>query len=62
MISWKTILAKEAEYVTFFKQCDLPGYAHLRIDHLKGSIQLDYYAAFGKEPFDSVDISKLLEP
>jgi UDP-2,3-diacylglucosamine pyrophosphatase LpxH len=58
----KAILTEEAKYVTFFKQTDLPGYAIIKVDSAKESIQLEYYAAFGKEPYDKIDLSQLLKP
>jgi hypothetical protein len=58
----KTILAEEAKYVSFFKQTDLPGYAIIKTDAKKGTIELEYYAAFGKKPYDSIDLTKLLKP
>jgi 3',5'-cyclic AMP phosphodiesterase CpdA len=58
----KTILTEEAKYVTFFKQTDLPGYAIIKVDNKTESIQLEYYAAFGKKPYDTIDLSKLLKP
>jgi len=57
----KAILAEEAKYVTFYKQTDLPGYAILKIDSKKESVQLEYYAAFGKEPYDKIDLTKLMK-
>lgn len=56
----KTILAEEAKYVSFFKQTDLPGYAILKTDSDKGTVKLEYYAAFGKEPYDCIDLTSLL--
>jgi hypothetical protein len=53
-------LAEEAKYVSFYKQTDLPGYAIIKVDGEKESMQLEYYAAFGKEPYDKVDLTKLL--
>lgn len=58
----KAILAEEAKYVTFYKQTDLPGYAIVKTDGKKGTIQMEYYAAFGKEPFDKIDLTKLIKP
>lgn len=58
----KTILAEEAKYVSFFKQTDLPGYAIIKTDGKKGAVWLEYYAAFGKDPYDSIDLTKLLKP
>ena len=58
----KAILSEESKYVTYFKQSDLPGYAVIRIDEKKDRVMLDYYAGFGEKPYDSVDLSKLLEP
>ncbi len=58
----KAILTEEAKYVSFFKQTDLPGYAIIKTDGKKGTVELEYYAAFGKEPYDSIDLTKLLKP
>jgi len=58
----KAILTEEAKYVSFFKQTDLPGYAIIKTDGKKGTIELEYYAAFGKKPYDSIDLTKLLKP
>ncbi len=58
----KAMLTEEAKYVSFYKQCDLPGYAIIRTDGKKGTIQLEYYAAFGKKSYDTIDLSKLLNP
>lgn len=55
----KEMLAEEAKHVTFYKQTDLPGYAVLKIDDKKGTVDLEYYAAFGKEPFDKLSLSQL---
>ena len=56
----KKILAEEAKYVSFYKQTDLPGYAIIKVDGEKESIQLEYYAAFGNKPYDKIDLIKLL--
>jgi len=58
----KAILAEEAKYVTFYKQTNLPGYAIIKVDNEKESVQLEYYAAFGKVPYDKIDLTKLLKP
>jgi len=58
----KAMLAEEAKYVTYYKQTDLPGYAVIKIDEKKEAVILEYYAAFGEKPFDSVDLTKLLKP
>jgi len=58
----KAMLSEEAKHVTYFKQTDLPGYAVIRIDEKRDRILLEYYAGFGEKPYDSVDLSKLLEP
>lgn len=58
----KAVLSDEAKYVTYYKQTDLPGYALINIDEEKGTILLEYYAAFAKKPFDIVDLTKLLKP
>ncbi len=57
----KAMLAEEAKYVSFFKQTDLPGYAIIKTDGKKGTVELEYYAAFGKEPYDSIDLTSLLK-
>ncbi len=57
----KAVLAEEAKYVTFYKQTDLPGYALLKINEKRGTVHLEYYAAFGKKPFDKVNLTRLLE-
>jgi hypothetical protein len=57
----KAMLAEEAKYVTFYKQTDLPGYAIVKTDGKKGTVQLEYYAAFGKEPYDRIDLTSLLK-
>jgi hypothetical protein len=58
----KAILADEAKYVTFYKQTDLPGYAIIKTDGGKGTVQLEYYAAFGKAPYNKINLTKLLNP
>ena len=55
----KKMLADEAAYVTYYKQSDLPGYSLIRINEKKNSVILEYYAAFGKKPFDKVNLSAL---
>jgi hypothetical protein len=57
----KKILAEEAKYITFYKQTDLPGYGIIRIDEKTGTVGLDYYAAFGKEPYDHIDLTELAD-
>jgi hypothetical protein len=56
----KAMLAEEAKYVTFYKQADLPGYAVISIHDKKGTVFMDYYAAFGEKPIDTIDLTKLL--
>ena len=56
----KTILEEEAQYISFYKQTDLPGYAILRIDDQKKTVDLEYYSAFGSEPYDKISLSDLL--
>ncbi len=58
----KAIISEEAKQVTFFKQTDLPGYAIIKTDGKKGTVKLEYYAAFGKKPYDRIDLTKLLKP
>lgn len=55
----KEMLTEEAKHVTFYKQTDLPGYAVLKIDDKKSSVNLEYFAAFGTKPFDKVNLSNL---
>jgi len=55
----KAILREEAKYVTFYKQTDLPGYALIKLNEKKGTVHLEYYAAFGQKPFDKIDLTKL---
>ena len=57
----KVMLAEEANYVTYYKQTDLPGYAVINIDEKEDRIILEYYAAFGDKPYDSVDLKELLK-
>jgi hypothetical protein len=57
----KAILVEEAKYVTFYKQTNLPGYAIIKVDNEKESVQLEYYAGFGKVPYDKIDLTKLLK-
>jgi hypothetical protein len=56
----KTWLTEESKYVTFYKQTDLPGYAILNIDSGNNTVTLDYFAAFGQEPYDRINISGLM--
>lgn len=56
----KLWLTEESKYVTYYSQTDLPGYAILNIDSGKNIITLEYFAAFGKEPFETVNLSNLL--
>jgi 3',5'-cyclic AMP phosphodiesterase CpdA len=56
--SRKKILAEESRFVTYYKQTDLPGYGIIKIDNRKGSIELDYYAAFGKKPYYRVNLTE----
>jgi hypothetical protein len=59
--SRKKMLSDEARYVTFYKQTDLPGYAVIRLNDKKGTVLLDYYAAFGKKPYDTVNLTELFK-
>ena len=56
------MLKEEAKYVDYFKQTDLPGYAIIKIDDENESIVLEYYAAFGEKPYDTIDLKALLIP
>lgn len=53
----KAMLAEEAKHVKFYKQTDLPGYAVIKVDGKKNKVELEYYAAFGKKPYDVVDLT-----
>jgi hypothetical protein len=57
----KAILAEEAKYITFYKQTDLPGYGILKINEKKGTVDLEYYAAFGRIPFDKLSLTDLMK-
>ncbi len=54
-------LSEEAGHVTYFRQADLPGYGILNVDPGKDRITFEYYAAFADEPFDTVDVTSLIE-
>ena len=58
----KAMLVEEANYVSYSKQSDLPGYAVIHIDDHAESIVMEYYAGFGEEPYDVIDLSELLKP
>ena len=58
----KAMLSDEANYVTYYKQTDLPGYAMIKIDEKEGSVLLEYYAAFADKPYDRIDLTTLLKP
>ena len=58
----KAMLVEEANYVSYYKQSDLPGYAVIHIDDHAESIVMEYYAGFGEEPYDVIDLSELLKP
>lgn len=55
----KKILSDESRFVTYYKQTDLPGYAIIKTDEKKGTVILDYYAAFGKKAYDTVNLTEL---
>jgi hypothetical protein len=57
----KKMLADEAQFVTYYKQTDLPGYAIITVNEKKGTVNLKYYAAFGDKPYDEVNLSELLK-
>ncbi|HLP71487.1 MAG TPA: metallophosphoesterase [Bacteroidales bacterium] len=57
----KKMLAEEAKFVTYYKQADLPGYSLIRIDEKSGTVILDYYASFGKKPYDTVNLTDLMK-
>ncbi len=53
-------LSKEEKYVTSYKRADFPGYAIIKINDEEETILLEYYAAFGKKPYDIVNLTDLL--
>jgi UDP-2,3-diacylglucosamine pyrophosphatase LpxH len=55
----RKLLEEETKYITSYKQTDLPGYAIIKMDDEKKSIQLEYYPAFGEKPYDVVSLSDL---
>jgi UDP-2,3-diacylglucosamine pyrophosphatase LpxH len=57
----KAWLTEEAKFVTYYKQTDLPGYAVFKIDAQGKNVVMEYYAAFGKKPYDVVNISELMK-
>jgi 3',5'-cyclic AMP phosphodiesterase CpdA len=59
--SRKKILSEEALYVSHYMQTDLPGYSLIKVNEKKGTVQLEYYAAFGKKPYDTVNLTKLMQ-
>ncbi len=56
----RELLSKEDEFVTFYKLTDLPGYAVIKINDDKESVILEYFAAFGKKPYDTINLTDLL--
>ena len=55
----RTMLADEANYVTYYKMNNLAGYAVISIDAKKERVLLRYYPAFGDEAFDEIDLTEL---
>lgn len=53
-------LKEETPHIKYFKQADLPGYGVLTIDPRTDNLTLEYYAAFGEEPYDVVNLSAIL--
>ncbi len=53
-------LSEEVKYVRFYKQTDLQGYTLIKLNEKKGTIHLEYYAAFGQKPYDKIDLTKLM--
>ena len=56
----KAQLTKEADYINYYKQTDLPGYAIIKINDDDESVILEYFAAFGKKPYDTINLTNLL--
>ena len=57
----KAWLAEESKYVTYYKQTDLPGYAVINVDSSGKKVTMEYYAAFGEKPYDTVNLSDLMK-
>jgi hypothetical protein len=53
------MLKEEGQDVDFSKKTDLPGYSLINVDDENGKIQLEYFAAFGSEPYDVVELTEL---
>jgi hypothetical protein len=56
----KQMLADESKFITYYTQTDLPGYAVIKINSRTSNVKLEYYAAFGKKPYDKISISEML--
>lgn len=53
-------LAHEAAYVDYYKMNNLSGYGVISIDGKRDKVTLEYYAAWSDEPYDSVNLTELL--
>ncbi len=53
-------LKEETSHITYFKQTDLPGYALIKLNEKKGTVHLEYYAAFGEKTYDKINLTKLM--
>ncbi len=56
-VAW---LEAETPHVKYFKVMDLPGFGILSIDKATDRILLDYYAGYGKTPYETTDISEII--
>jgi hypothetical protein len=57
----KQMLSDESRFITYYKQTDLPGYAIIKINSRTSNVKLEYFAAFGKKPYDKINISGMLK-
>lgn len=57
----KKMLSDESRFITYYKQTDLPGYAIIKINSRTSNVKLEYFAAFGRKPYDEINISRMLK-
>lgn len=55
------ILKNEKNFVTDFQIADLPGYAVISVLDASGQVVLNYYNGFADKPFQTVNLSRLME-
>jgi len=56
----KEMLRREAPLVTYFSQCELPGFAQITMDPDENQLHLAYYPAFGEKAYESISLTDLL--